>query len=87
LGAVAFTGVVAGINPVSERIAATRNQTEELRRLKEELRLATKRAAEAYREDPTRVFPALAKKAQLADERVNALKRRIVDIEGASQRS
>jgi hypothetical protein len=58
---------------------------EELKRLKEDLSLAVKRAAEAFREDPTRssqnsdVF----RKAQMADEKVNALKRRIAEIEGS----
>jgi len=58
-------------------------QNEELRRLKEELPLAIKRAAEAFREDPTRSSQnsAVFRKAQLADEKVNAIKRRIADIE------
>ena len=53
---------------------------EELRLLKESLPLATKRSAEAARGD---VFGGAAdsRKAQLADEKLQAIKRRIVDIE------
>jgi hypothetical protein len=55
-----------------------------LRQLKEDLSLAVKRAAEAFREDPTRSSQnsATFRKSQMADEKVQALKRRIADIEG-----
>jgi hypothetical protein len=54
---------------------------EELRLLRESLSLAAKRAAEAARGD---VFGSAAesRKAQLADEKLQAIKRRIADIEG-----
>jgi hypothetical protein len=47
---------------------------EELKRLKEDLSLAVKRAAEAFREDPTRSSQNSDgfRKAQMADEKVNA---------------
>jgi hypothetical protein len=56
---------------------------EELRRLKEELPMAVKRAAEAFREDPSRssLNSATFRKARMADEKVNALRRRITQME------
>jgi hypothetical protein len=56
---------------------------DELIRLKEDLSLAMKRAAEAFREDPTRssLNSAVFRRAQLADQKVNAIKRRIAEIE------
>jgi hypothetical protein len=56
---------------------------EELRLLKEELPMAVKRAAEAFREDPTRssLNSAIFRKARMADEKVSALKRRIAEME------
>jgi len=56
---------------------------EELIRLSEDLSLALKRAAEAFREDPTRssLNSAIFRRAQMADEKVNAIKRRIAEIE------
>jgi hypothetical protein len=58
---------------------------EELHRLKQDLPLAMKRAAEAFREDPTRSSQnsAVFRRAQMADQKVNAIKRRIADIESA----
>ena len=59
-------------------------QIVELRRLKEDLWLALKRAAEASRADPTRSSQnsAIFRKARLEDQKVQTLKRRIADIEG-----
>jgi hypothetical protein len=56
---------------------------EELKRLREDLPLAQKRAAEAFREDPTRSSQnsAIFRRAQMADEKLNAIKRRIAEIE------
>jgi hypothetical protein len=66
-------------------VAARVDKADELRRLKEDLRLATKRAAEVLREDPIRARDsASTTRAQLADEKVNAIKRRIADIEQQS---
>jgi hypothetical protein len=61
---------------------------EELRRLKEELPMAVKRAAEAFREDPSRssLNSAIFRKARMADEKVIALTRRIAELEGAEAR-
>ena len=44
---------------------------------------AVKRAAEAFREDPTRssLNSAIFRKARMADEKVSALKRRIAEME------
>jgi hypothetical protein len=52
---------------------------EELRRLKEELPMAVKRADEAFREDPTRssLNSAIFRKARMADDKVDAIRRRI----------
>jgi hypothetical protein len=63
----------------------TPEATEELRRLKEELVLAVKRAGEAFREDPTRssLNSSTFRKARMADEKVNAIRRRIAGIERA----
>jgi hypothetical protein len=63
----------------------TPEATEELRRLKEELVLAVKRADEAFREDPTRssLNSSTFRKARMADEKVKAIRRRIADIERA----
>jgi hypothetical protein len=56
---------------------------EELRRLREDLTLAVKRADEAFREDPTRssLNTATFRKARMADAKVGALKGRIAEIE------
>ena len=56
---------------------------EELRRLKEELPMAVRRAAEAFREDPTRssLNSATFRKARMADAAVTAIRRRIAEIE------
>ena len=61
---------------------------EELRLLKEELPMAVKRAAEAFREDPTRssLNSAIFRKARMADEKVSALKRRIAEMEAVQAR-
>jgi hypothetical protein len=61
----------------------TPEATEELRRLKEELVLAVKRADEAFREDPTRssLNSATFRKARMADATVTAIRRRIAEIE------
>jgi len=61
----------------------TPEATEELRRLKEELVLAVKRADEAFREDPTRssLNSATFRKARMADAAVTAIRRRIAEIE------
>jgi hypothetical protein len=59
--------------------------TEELRRLREDLVLAVKRADEAFREAPT-LSPhnrAIFHKARMADQRVVAMRRRIAEIECA----
>jgi hypothetical protein len=57
---------------------------EERKRLQEGLFLAEKRAAEAFREDPTRSSQnsEVFRKAQMADEKVKAIKRRIKEFEG-----
>jgi hypothetical protein len=82
--AVAGMGAVAGIDRRS--MSDRREDAEELRRLKEELPLAIKRAAEAFREDPTRnsMNSANFRKVELANQKVNALKRRIADVEHQS---
>jgi hypothetical protein len=54
---------------------------EELRLLKESLALAVKRAAEAGRGGFLERAPR-ARNAQLADEKLQAIKRRIAEIEG-----
>jgi chemotaxis response regulator CheB len=58
---------------------------EELRRLKEELPMAVRRAAEAFREDPTRstLNSATFRKARMADDKVSALRRRIAEMKRA----
>jgi hypothetical protein len=58
---------------------------EELRLLKEELPMAVKRAAEAFREDPTRssLNRATFRKARIADDKVSSVRRRIAEIERA----
>jgi hypothetical protein len=58
---------------------------EELRRLKEDLSLAVKRASEAGRDDPTRSAhnSAISRKARMADKKVSAMTRRIAEIERA----
>jgi hypothetical protein len=60
---------------------------EELRRFKEELILAIKRADEAFRDDPTRssLNSATFRKARMADVKVTALRRRIAEMERAAQ--
>jgi hypothetical protein len=56
---------------------------EELRLLKEELPMAVKRAAEAFREDPTRssLNTETFQKARMADAKVASIKKRIAEIE------
>jgi hypothetical protein len=58
---------------------------EELRLLKEELPMSVKRAAEAFREDPTRssLNSATFRKARMADDKVSSIRRRIAEIERA----
>jgi hypothetical protein len=60
-------------------------EAEELRRLKEELTLAVKRAEEAFREEPTRrsLNSATFRKARMSDDKVSALRRRIAEMERA----
>jgi hypothetical protein len=66
------------VNEISPALA------EELRRLKEDLPLAIKRADEAAGNDPRGVVgdPIVARRAQLASEKVSSIRRRIADIEG-----
>jgi hypothetical protein len=58
---------------------------EELRRLKEDLCLAVKRASEAGRDDPTLSArnSAIFRKARMADKKVTAMTRSIAEIERA----
>jgi hypothetical protein len=62
-------------------------QIVELKQIKEDLALAVKRAVEALREDPTRSSQnsAIFRRAQMADQKVQSLKRRIADIEGKAK--
>jgi hypothetical protein len=79
-------GAVGGIDLKVSHVLS--ELAEELRRLKEELPLAIKRAAEAFREDPTRSSQnsATFRKAQMADKKVNAIKHRIASIEAQRSR-
>jgi hypothetical protein len=72
---------VTSVSATFNSILLSKHLAEELRLLKESLALATRRATEASRGD---VFgsPPDARKAQLADEKLQAIKRRIADIEG-----
>jgi hypothetical protein len=81
LAAAAGMAEAGGTEP---RMLLSPSQIVELRQLKEDLSLAVKRAAEAFRADPTRSShnSAIFRKAQMADQTVQALKRRIADIEG-----
>jgi hypothetical protein len=58
---------------------------EELRLLKKELPMALKRAAEAFREDPSRnsLNSETFRKARMADDKVSSIRRRIAQIESA----
>jgi hypothetical protein len=63
----------------------SRESTEELRRVSEDLVLAVKRADEALREAPTLSSrnSAIFREARMADRTVSAMRRRIAEIEGA----
>jgi hypothetical protein len=71
----------APIIPDFDPIVLSKSLAEEYRRLKETLPLAARRAAEALRGGFWEEAPD-ARKAQLADEKLQAIKRRLAEIEG-----